>query len=125
MLQNLRIGHQLGTGGPLKGKRGVVHTCPLSARCTIVCRPSRKARDRCAGQTRCSFASAVNSSVSPHTVTAQSVTEAVAKATLDKPLIHHALHGLFSSLAWFGLAWVITYYVRKLAKENEAPEVKS
>ena len=69
-----------------------------------------------AGQVRCSFASAGS-------VSAQSVTEAVAKATLDKPLFHHALHSIVSSLAWFGLAWIITRYVRKLAKDNEAPEV--
>ena len=70
-----------------------------------------------AGPTRCSFASAGSS------VSAQSVTEAVARATLDKPLWNHALHSVASSLAWFGLAWLVTRYVRKLAKENEAPEV--
>ena len=76
-----------------------------------------RSRDR-AGPPRCCFASAAGSSVS-----AQSVTEAVARATLDKPLWNHALHSVASSLAWFGLAWLITRYVRKLAKENEAPEV--
>ena len=76
-----------------------------------------RSRDR-AGQTHCSFASAAGSAVS-----AQSVTEAVARATLDKPLWNHALHSVASSLAWFALAWLITRYVRKLAKENEAPEV--
>ena len=70
-------------------------------------------------QTRCSFASAVS-----HTsVTAQSVTEAVAKATLDKPLFQHALHSIFSSLAWFGLAWIVTRYISRKSKECESPEV--
>lgn len=69
-----------------------------------------------AGPVRCAFASAGS-------VSAQSVTEAV--ATLDKPLFPSALHSIASSLAWFGLAWIITRYVRKLAKENEAPEVGS
>ncbi|KAL0050270.1 hypothetical protein WJX82_007782 [Trebouxia sp. C0006] len=69
-------------------------------------------------QTRCSFASAVS-----HTsVTAQSVTEAVAKATLDKPLFQHALHSIFSSLAWFGLAWIVTRYISRKSKECESPE---
>lgn len=77
-----------------------------------------RSRDR-AGPTRCSFASAGSS------VSAQSVTEAVARATLDKPLWNHALHSVASSLAWFGLAWLVTRYVRKLAKENEAPEVEN
>ena len=87
------------------------------------CRSSRGRSKYCSGPTRCSFASAVNSSISSQSVTTQSVTEAVAKATLDRPLFHHALHSIFSSLAWFGLAWVITRYIRKLAKEHEAPEV--
>ncbi|KAL3162807.1 hypothetical protein ABBQ32_009265 [Trebouxia sp. C0010 RCD-2024] len=77
---------------------------------TLQARPIHRA-----GQVRCSFASASS-------VSALSVTEAVAKATLDKPLFHHALHSIVSSLAWFGLAWIITRYVRRLAKENEAPE---
>ena len=72
-------------------------------------------------QTLCSFASAVS-----HTsVTAQSVTEAVAKATLDKPLFQHALHSIFSSLAWFGLAWIVTRSISRKSKECESPEVMS
>ncbi len=69
-------------------------------------------------QIQCSFASAVSHS----SVTAQSVTEAVAKATLDKPLFQHALHSIFSSLAWFGLAWIITRYIGRKAKDCESPE---
>ena len=70
-------------------------------------------------QTQCSFASAVS-----HTsVTAQSVTDAVAKATLDKPLFQHALHSIISSLAWFGLAWIVTRYISRKSKECESPEV--
>lgn len=72
----------------------------------------------CTAQTRCFLASAVS-----HTsVTAQSVTEAITKATLDKPLFQHALHSIFSSLVWFGLAWIITRYVGKKSKECESPE---
>lgn len=70
-------------------------------------------------QTQCFLASAVS-----HTsVTAQSVTEAITKATLDKPLFQHALHSIFSSLIWFGLAWIVTRYIGKKSKECESPEV--
>ncbi len=93
--------------------------------CRKTPRPFRQARRSLAHskpktvQTLCSFASAVS-----HTsVTAQSVTEAVAKATLDKPLFQHALHSIFSSLAWFGLAWVVTRYISRKSKECESPEV--
>ena len=98
---------------------------PALCSCRKTPRPFRQARRSLAHskpktvQTRCSFASAVS-----HTsVTAQSVTEAVAKATLDKPLFQHALHSIFSSLAWFGLAWIVTRYISRKSKECESPEV--
>ena len=56
-------------------------------------------------------------------VTTQSVTEAVRQASVDRPLLHHALHSVGSSLAWFGLVWVITRYIGRKSKEFEAPEV--
>lgn len=77
-----------------------------------------RARSKAKAQTHCSFASAIS-----HThVTAQSVTEAVTKATLERPLYQHALHSIFSSLAWFGLAWIVTRYIGRKAKECESPE---
>lgn len=103
------------------------HRCALPALCSCRnrSRPFRQTRRSPAlskprtVQTRCSFAAAVS-----HTsVTAQSVTDAVAKATLDKPLFQHALHSIFSSLAWFGLAWIVTRYIGRKSKECESPEV--
>ena len=72
-------------------------------------------------QTRCFLASAVS-----HTSeTGESVTEAIAKASLDKALFQHDLHSIFSSLIWFGLAWIITRYIGKKSKECESPEVSA
>ena len=61
--------------------------------------------------------------VASSSVTTQSVTEAVRQASVDRPLLHHALHSVGSSLAWFGLVWVITRYIGRKSKEFEAPEV--
>ena len=67
---------------------------------------------RCSGSIACSAS-----------VTTQSVTEAVRQATVDKPLLHHGLHSAASSLAWFGVVWVITRYISQKAKESESPEL--
>ena len=128
MLQGLPSSKQLSTRGfQRRGLQCVTLRTPYhlvkGTRRFASCRTSRARSKYCSGPPRCSFASAVNSSLSAQSVTTQSVTEAVAKATLDRPLFQHALHSIFSSLAWFGLAWIITRYIRKLAKEHEAPEV--
>ena len=120
MLQGLQLA---GQASDTAGASGIRPCRSLQTyRCyASVARPLSQSRRRSArsntkiARTRCSIAS----------VTAHSVAEVVKRATLEKPLFQQALHSIFTSLACFLLAWVVTRYVGRKAKECESPEASS